>query len=1067
MKKTSAALTLDGFQVLELLGEGGHGAVYKARQDSTGQLVALKFLQADSAHTPFQRQRLIARFERETRLCAQLHHPHIVRLLDRGHTPAQQMFAVYEFVPGITLKDWLLRHGALNVLMAGEIMTQLLDALACAHAQGIVHRDLKPQNIMLSDTGASLHTKILDFGIAAMVPEMQHGAVHAAGAEAIGTPSYSAPEQLRGEAATTRTDLYAWGLLFLECLTGKAAISGTTLAEIFHKQLSPQEVALPPALLRHPLGILLRRVLQKDSRERATDARSLYAELKSMNLLNIGGELHPTRSTLRDAPHTPLQLTLDYLPASATGQIEQRQITVMCCSLAVAPLAEAGVELDALEALETLQRDQLNLCSDTCQRHGAYLAGSLGDNLMFYFGYPQLHQDDAQRAARTALDLVAQVRKRSRLLEQQLGVRLEMCIAIHTGMVLARPGHPPHGLTPDIALRLNRMAKPGTVLVSLDSRRLLEAGFELHDTGPGLHDSGSRTMPVSLLSGEYCADAFCFLRTRASLTPYVGQIPALQTLQRLWHGVQQGHGHSALIVANAGIGKSRLAYEQCHQVRQQGGLTREARCLPEHKNDELYPFLRLLKSHYQLHDDVAPQLATRRLQSALQACAGDTAHALPVLCSWLALPLPEHVSVPHFAVDRQKRLLLLTLQKLILHMGGGAAFLLVFEDIHWIDQISFELLSRIIKVAPQHRLLLILTSRPEFTARWNPHFLEQIKLTRLSAADSAQLLGNLLEQKPLPAPDMQQLLARVDGIPLFAEELVQMLQEQKALVARDNKWHLLAESAGSAIPAGLQAFLGERLSHLGSARGIAQLAAAIGREFTHELLLNASLPDEAGIQSALDHMIAARLICRQRRVHGDLYIFRHALLRDAAYESIPPHLRRHVHARIAFAMENLPPAQIERHLGQLAEHFAQAQEFTKAIQYAQRARQQAALRGLAADARRHAHHVQLWQARLDASGSALDHGDAYQALSEALMLKYGWLDAHLAAQAKTRSTLKGKRPPQCRLLESLHSIEQATSLQWAMATYHHVASNRSTVRELTDQLLALSNQSNDHNQLKF
>lgn len=1065
MKKTSAALILDGFQVLELLGEGGAGSVFKARQESTGQLVALKFLHADPAHTAFQRQRLIARFERETRLCAQLHHPHIVRLLDQGHTAAQELYAVYEFVPGITLKEWLLRHGPLQPQVAGEIMAQLLDALACAHAQGIVHRDLKPQNIMLSDTGASLHTKILDFGIAAMVPEMQQGGLHASSAslDAMGTPSYSAPEQLRGEPATTCTDLYAWGLVLLECLTGRAAISGATLAEIFHKQLSPQEIALPPAIAHHPLGILLRRVLQKDSHERAHDARSLYAELRAMPLANIVGDLQQTQLPANTGLRTQPQLTLDYLPGVPVTNLEQRQITVLCCSMAVAPLDQTEVKLDALEALEALQRDQLHLCSATCQRHGAYLAGSLGDSQMYYFGYPQVHQDDAQRAARTALDLIAQVRRRSRLLEQQQGVRLEICIAIHTGMVLARPGHPPHGLTPDIALRQNRMAKPGTVLVSSDSRRLLEAGFELTDSGMRLQG-----MPISLLTGEYCADAFCFLRTRASHTDYIGQHARLAMLHRLWQRTRQGHGHSALIVAEAGIGKSRLAYEQCHLVRQQGCLTREARCLPEHKNDALYPFLRLLKTHYHLHDEGEPLLATRRLQAALEASECETAHALPILCSWLALPLPPQATMPTFSASRQKRILLQTLQKLILHIGSGAPFLLVLEDIHWIDQTSFELLSRLIKEAPHYPLLLILTSRPEFAARWNPHFLEIIKLPRLTKAETALMLSNLLGPRPLAERDLQQLVARTNGVPLFAEELVHMLQEQKALVAGNGVWHLLPGSANSSqIPASLHAFLGERLGMLGRARETAQLAAAIGREFSHELLLNASLSDEASIQTALDQMISARLICRQRRVHGDLYIFRHALIRDAAYESIPVHLRRHVHARIAFAMESLPAAEIEPHLAQLAGHFAQALDFAKAIQYGKRAEQQALTRALAADAMRHANHVQLWQAQLHASGHAFEHVDIYQMVSEALMLKYGWLDTRLAPVSNRARTARGKRVSPCWLLESLHSIEQATPLQWAMATYHHVASNRGTVRELTDQLQALSNQSNDRSLLKF
>jgi serine/threonine protein kinase len=482
MKKTTATITLDGFQVFELLGKGAAGSVYKARQDSTGQLVALKFLQTDGGHNTLLRQRQVARFQRETHLCAQLHHPHIVRLLDQTHTGLQQLVAVYEFVPGITLRDWLLQHGAMAAPVAGEIMAQLLDALACAHAMGIVHRDLKPQNIMLSETGASLQTKILDFGIATLVPEMQreNWLMPDTLKDAIGTPSYCAPEQLRGEAATARSDLYAWGLLFLECLTGKPAISGATLAETFHKQLSPQEIHLPLPLRHHPLGVLLRRVLQKDSRERAVDARSLYDELKTMNLSSLNGNLRPAKGRARRARRNQPQLTLEYLPGTSIPGAESRQITVLCYRVAITPQNRAPLHAETLEAL---QHDQLNVCRDTCQRFGARLVGALGDSQMFYFGYPPGNQDDAQRAARTVLALLAGARRRSRLLARQQGVDLEICIAVHTGLVFARPDHPPRGLTPDTAMRLNRLAQPGRILVSNDTRHLLQAAFEMEDAG--------------------------------------------------------------------------------------------------------------------------------------------------------------------------------------------------------------------------------------------------------------------------------------------------------------------------------------------------------------------------------------------------------------------------------------------------------------------------------------------------------------------------------------------------------------------------------------------------------
>jgi TOMM system kinase/cyclase fusion protein len=1070
MKKTSAALVLNGYQLLELLGEGGAGSVYKARQLSTGQLVALKVLRSDRVADRFLRKRLISRFERETLLCAQLHHPHIVRLLDQGQTSGQQLYAVFEFIPGITLKEYLMRHGPMQPAQAVEIMTQLLDALASAHAIGIVHRDLKPQNIMISQIGASLHIKVLDFGIATLIPDLQHPVLKLAGKttrEAIGTPSYCAPEQLRGEPATTRSDLYAFGLLLLECMTGKPVIEGATQAEILHKQLSPQEITLPGPLQHHPLGILLGRVLQKSSRERAVDAISLYAELRAMNLANIASDLRQ-ESHMPDSPtsHAP-QKTLEYFPGTLGFIYEQRSITVLCCNLAVAALAGHEPELEAIEAL---QRDQLNLCCDSCVRHGAFLAGSLGDSQMFYYGYPNALQDDALRAARTALDLMAQVRRRSRLLEQQQGVRLDISIAIHSGMVLIRPGHPPNGLTPDLTLRLSRMARPGTVLVSLDTRRLIETAFELPDSGLVLASGAGQAMPVALLAGELAGEPFGLPGEGAGPGPgrMVGQQAALQALGRAWHATRTGRGSTSLLLAEAGIGKSRLAREQAHWVRQQGFVTRLCRCLPEYRNDALYPFLHLLETHYHLQDAEDPWLAVGRLQTALRGCQCDLAQTMPILCNWFGLPLPEHFARSHATPSRQKQILLHTIQNLILHIGAGAPFLLILEDVHWIDKTSYDLLRHLIRQAPQHAMLLILTARPEYGMRWQRPHLHTIKLQRLSPGEIGQLLDQSVAPRQLAPATLGQLQERADGIPLFAEELLRMLREQHALHEHDGQLSLGNLTALNAIPHGLQAFLNERLSQLGQAHETAQLAAAIGREFTHELLLASSLSDEASVQSALDQMLATRLIARQRRVQGDHYLFRHALLRDAAYEAIPPSLRSHVHARIAWAMESLGPSQFERSVLQLAEHFALAGEWAKAIEYGQRARLSAEKRALHGEALHCADNIAKWQARLHADSHPAP--DIYQVVTEALMLKYGWPEQPGLLHAGSAGNPGGKpRAPRasCFLLENLRSIEQATPLQWAMATYHHVASSRSSVRELTDQLLALSNQSNDRGRLKF
>lgn len=1081
MKKTSAAHELNGYQLLELLGKGGAGSVYRAKQVSTGQMVALKLLHSEPEQDALQRQRIMARFERETTLCAQLHHPNIVRLLDQGRSAGHDLFAVFEFIPGCTLQEWLLTKGPMSIKNAVHVMAQVLDALACAHAQGIIHRDLKPQNIMVSQVGTGLHIKILDFGIAALMPTIPVNSKLQLAGDAIGTPSYSAPEQLRGEPASPGSDLYAWGLLLLECLTGKAVIQGATLAEIVHKQLSAQEIVLPSGLESHPLGILLHRVLQKNRHERASNAATLFQQLQMIAPENRIIEFPaPQEHTDSDSLLLP-PVTLEHIPDPGSISGEQRQITVLCCSLTVASTLPGELELAAFEAL---QYDQLSLCSTSCQRHGAFLAGALGDSLMFFYGFPQAQPDDAQRAARTALELVNLVRQRSRLLERQQGVSLAISITLHSGPILSRPDSPPHGLTPDLALRLHRIAEEGSILVSSETQGLLQADFELRNVGEHHHSHGTR--PVFCLIGEYGSDTPDAHPGPAPITPMIGRGTALKVLHNAWHTVmsgQSGQGRSILIVAEAGMGKSRLVYEQTRQVRQSGCISRSCRCLPEHQNDALYPFLELIKKHLQIHDEADDKQSIERLQRSLVAANCDLEHALPILCSWLGLPLDIRINPVSWSPIRQKKILLLTLEKLIFNMSaqmseqmsGNPACQLVLEDIHWIDPASLELLTRLIKNARQHPMLLLITSRTEGAPHWNSPFLATIKLPPLPAGESAELIARLIQSqrpetalKPIDPSSLQYLLQRIDGVPLFAEELIPALLAQNSLCLTAKGWimrqdimsegHAAPGHAEPLIPPNLQSFLSARLEQLGSARETAQLAAAIGREFSHGLLINASLSDEARVQSALDQMLASKLILRQRRVQGDQYRFRHALIRDAAYDSIAPNVKPLVHARIGLAMEHQSQGRIEQNLVKLAQHFALAGEIEKAIQYGMRAIAQANRRGL--DAAHLIKQVHLWQEHLGQT-----HHSAHQKsppnLYQALQYIYGWKEPMDSATPG-----KGRTGP-CYLLESLRNIEQATPLQWAMATYHHLISNRSSVHELSDQLLALSKQSNDVGLLKF
>lgn len=1036
-----------GYELMEQLGRGGFGTVFLARQKSTGQRVAVKMLRLDDVDEQ-ERIRKIERFERETRLCADLHHPNIVRLLDKGRTEDQHLFAVFEYVPGETLKELLLREGTLPALKAGSLMGQVLDGLTCAHAQGIVHRDLKPANIMVSLTGTRYHVRILDFGIGTFVPAARQSDYLSLtlSRETVGTPSYSAPEQLRGEPPTIKSDLYAWGLVFLECLTGRAVMRGATLAEIFHRQLSPDDVPLPPAILGHPLGDLLRRVLHKNQKDRTGRTDQLYHDFQKLNLSSIVGNLNRTTADSNDSAGN-IENTETVSPWPML-QIERRQITVLCCSLGLMPVSD--VPEHDFEALDALQRDLLSLCTDMGARYGGYLSGSLGDCVMMFFGYPQAGDSDARHAARTALEIAGQIRRRSALLIERQGIRPAFRIGLHSGMVTTCEGSPPTGLTPNTALKLQNLAPEGTVLVSDITHRLLERYIEFE---PYEAYALYRAIPAQtfLLTGERQAEAFSFLQTGHVDLPMVGRDAELNALKALWENVAEQHGCAVLLRGEPGIGKSRLTYEMRRFITDSGHRSIVCRCLPEHRNSGLAPVMEMLKSQLHLNEAASTEEAARRLEAVLKNCACRIDWSMPILCSWLSMPLPETFPpVPH-SPERQKKILFGVLEELIVNMSHDAPLMIVGEDLHWADQVSLELLDQMMAGLAGTRIMVLLTARPEFSAPWDTEKNTVIELARISPVDSELMIRKLTGDKVVHQSVLDTVYQRTDGVPLFIEELVRLMLDRQYIVEQDGEYLMHVRFDPASVPITLQDLLNEKLGRLGPSRETAQTASVIGREFDYSLLVRVSLRDEASVQTDLDQMAASGLVFRQRRVQGESYIFRHALIRDSAYNSIVQSARSQMHGRIAMALENDFPEQVKADPAGLALHFAEAVMFEKAVVYGTRAANIALERSLNDETLVHANRVLEWIDKLTPEKRPEAELNINGILTRALMGKYGW------AAPEVKARINRSRA----LLEHMELNSYLIPALWALGTSNHVAGNRAEVRNITAKLDEIAKKSED------
>ena len=977
----------------EEIGEGGFGKVYKATNNVTHQTVAIKILSLSSDFDEKKRSRYLERFERETFLVSRLQHPNIVRLLDKGQCDDEIIYAVFEFVEGQSLKDRLTSLGPLAPMDAAEIMSQVLDALAHAHAQGVVHRDLKPANIMLTSVGAKLHAKVLDFGISTLIHEVRHMDYKSITLtqETLGTPSYSAPEQLRGEPPTSKTDLYVWGLVFIECLTGVPTISGSSLASIFQKQLNPTPVSLPPALVGHPVADLLRRVLDKKTSERAGSAIDVYKAFRQLNFASLVGDIYQGDSeiginkTNRERINASDTLLGDsiFLNSNLT---ERKQITVM--SIALNPRSTSEV-ISNHEVIDTLYRDQKIQCVDVAVRYGATHVGTLGNTMLFYFGYPSTSDNDCRLCARAALENISKINKQNALRKYSQNFEVEAKVGIHSGFITIYPDTVPDGDSVNIAMTLSQAAQANQILCSEATRKILETHIEFAPYGVMKLGFDAVDIPTYSLIGERIAEAYGFLRASRRHQSFIGRESELHILKQLLKSDESSAAH---IYGEAGIGKSRLVFELRTHAQDYSHFV--AQCLPEYKNSALHPIIGILKHKYSL-ESFDNDGAIKRLESVLtEQGVKNKSQSLQVLCAWLNLTLPEDFNSVALTPEEWKRTLFDSLTYLICQNGGGLneKSLFIFEDMHWADPTSIEFIAELLASScfQQSKHVFISTSRqplPDILISLIDTLLE---VKKFGEEKSSEFISHLFDHQKVAPRVIEIINTRTDGVPLFIEELVNMLRQKELLSFTNGMFNFVNSEKIAEVPASLRDSLQQKLDALKNAKHLAQLASAIGREFDYKLLLQSAEEDEAALQVELDELLNSEVIFIQRRVEGDSYLFKHALIRDAAYESMPPSRRKSAHKKIAQSLTQQNSESNAGNLSLLAMHWSEADEYENAISFGKKSANTALKRSSANEAIVQAKKIQDWITHLEKDAQVDATLANYSLLTSAYMETKGW-----------------------------------------------------------------------------
>jgi class 3 adenylate cyclase/predicted ATPase len=627
-----------------------------------------------------------------------------------------------------------------------------------------------------------------------------------------------------------------------------------------------------------------------------------------------------------EAPSSGAVTTSSAPTVSPEDRAERRQVTVMFSDLVGSTALSARMDPEDLREVISAYR---TCVAETVGRFGGFVAQYLGDGVLVYFGYPEAHEDDAERSVRAGLELIAAV------IAIKTQASLQTRVGIATGLVVVGDliGSQERGIvgeTPNLAARLQGIAEPNTVVIAETTRRLLGSLFELKDLGA--RDFKGVAEPVRAwvaLRASTVESRFEALHP-SGMTALVGRVEETELLLRRWSRVRTGEGHVVLISGEAGIGKSRLTAALLANLAPEPHTRLRYFCSPQHTDSAFYPIIgQMERAAGLLHDD-APQQKLDKLD-ALLAQSSTSIQDAALIAEMLSLPNDGRYPALELTPQQRRQKTLEALSAQIEALSRQKPVLMIFEDAHWADPTSLEAFGRAVDRIRTLRVLLLVTFRPEFDPPWVRHsYVTALIINRLAEHEANAMIDRIVGNHQLSASIRQDIIERTDGIPLFVEEMTKAVLEAGSETAAARAVTAVPSPA-LAVPASLYASLMARLDRLGGpAKELTQVAAAIGREFSHALLVSVVRQPEAGLRSALDRLIAAGLLFRQGVPPHVTYLFKHALVQDAAYGMLLRETRRTLHARIAETIESQFAEIAESRPELLARHWTEAGVIEKA-----------------------------------------------------------------------------------------------------------------------------------------
>jgi class 3 adenylate cyclase len=783
-----------------------------------------------------------------------------------------------------------------------------------------------------------------------------------------------------------------------------------------------------------------------------------HGALKDIGVDSIGHRLRILKAARLLGTATARDSTDAYKPSqrdspTPSGEAERRQLTVLFCDIVGStPLAQ---RLDP-EQLRDVIRAYQNACAGAVSRYDGYVAQFLGDGVVVYFGFPRAHEDDAERAGHAALELLSAVPRLPTLDAGPLQIR----IGIATGTVVvgdlvgegATRENMVLGDTPNLAARLQSVAKPGTVLISESSKQLAGDRFAYEEVQVGQLKGFAEPIRAWRIVDERRGQSRFGVRHASGLSGFFGREQEVGLLLDRWRLALHGEGQVVLLAGEAGIGKSRIVEALRERIAGTAYRTIRHQCSPYHTGSPFYPVIQQIEFAAGINPDDSGETKLAKLDTLLQE--SDVAHdTLELIAGLLSIPAGAPAAVPNLSPQAQRQRTLLALLRVLEGLAARSPVLFIIEDAHWIDPSTAEMLELIINRLATLPVLLVVTARPDFAPPWTSHaHCTVLTLNRLSRESCMRLIAEAAAGRGMPSEMVEQILAKTDGVPLFVEELTKTILELDLLTLTDQGYVLSGPLLPLAIPATLQDSLMARLDERPEVKEVAQLAAVIGRQFSHTVLSAIAKLTSAKLDAAIEELLRAGLIFRRGTGSDASYEFKHALVRDIAYQSLLKSKRAQHHAAIARMLEEQFSALAERESALLAHHFTEAGLISEAIDQWRRAGAQAFERSAINEA---AVHFTKALSLL----ATLDPGKDRHQLELALRIDYGpVLMAKEGFASKEVTACYERARALCELTGDRTRVFPAT---WGLWYARNHVDNMAEASRLADELIVIGNAQSD------